>query len=195
VYFVRNLSRGYNLRARIPLLLTVLSAFHAHPARAVEFRQYGMLIEPRISTGQDFQLGLRAGYGWRTWEGFSGSLFLDGEVRPFPDEVRLRSSPTFSYQYQEVRWSFGPGVSAGYDFSEGFTGTASLGLGYTDGVYWGSNRPPRHGWIGWAEGGFRQTLSERAYWGMALQYRPLPGIFPARVLLQFGFNFGEEISP
>jgi hypothetical protein len=162
---------------------------------ADEIRGYGIAFEPRLSIGEDFQLGGRLGYAIRTWEGRTFAAFLDGEIRPVPEEVRVRRSPTFEYQYQETRGSIGPGISMGKSLSETLTVSLAAGLAYTDGFYWGSNRAPRSDWTPWAEAGFRCFLADHTYWGAAVQYRQLPDNFPARMLLEYGFYFGEGLSP
>jgi hypothetical protein len=183
------------LHPRSPsLLFSLLTLSTAGLASAYETRRDGVLLEPRISVGEDFQLGLRSGWALRTWEGFHGAAFLDGEVRPIPEAVRITSSSTFSYQYRETRWSIGPGFAVGRDFSESLAGFAGAGMAFSDAFYWGSNRAPRQGWIGWGEAGFHHT-GGWIYWGAALQYRPLPEISPWRVLLQIGIHFGEEVAP
>jgi hypothetical protein len=147
------------------------------------------LIEPRLAVGSDFQAGIRAGAG-----GFlpNGSLvigFLDAELRPFAHAVRVRESPTFSYQYREIRFGIGPGVSWAHPLGNGFAATISAGVLYSDGTYWGSNRDPASGWVGWLDGGFRYMLTDDSYCGLEYQYHPLPGISPSRVLLQYGWRF------
>lgn len=174
-----------------PLAILALSAL---PAFAYETRLEGLVIEPRLSFGEDFQLGLRSGYALRTWDGFRASVFLDGEVRPMPESIRLKSTPGFSYQYRETRGSIGPGITVGHDFSEAFAGFAGAGLAYTDAFYWGSNREPAQGWTGWSEAGLLAG-SGWLYGGATLQYRPLPEISPWRLLLQLGIHLGSEKAP
>jgi hypothetical protein len=160
-------------------------------APAYEMRGESVMLEPRLSVGDDFQVGARAGYALRTLEARAFSVFLDGEARPLSEGIRVRSSPTLSYQYQETRWSLGPGISAGYPLTESWMATLSLGAAYSDGNYQGSNREPQSGWNGWGDAGLRYNLESFGYWAVSLQYRPLPGIVPVRVLVQYGLEIGK----
>jgi len=158
-------------------------------ACADEIRSSGMTLEPRISGGQDFQFGLRAGYGILSWVGREASVFLDGEVRPVPSAILIESSPTFTYRYLETRWSVGPGVAGALPVTESISILAALGISYSDAIFWGSNRAPEAGWHAWGDLGFRYRLSPATYWGAALQVRPLPELFPARITLFAGALF------
>ena len=178
--------------------MILLAAGAGAPTFADEIRGHGLVLEPRMSAGEDFQLGLRTGYGVHSWAGRRVSVFFDGEVRPYAQGITIPATPTFSYRYRETRWSYGPGISAGFSPKGGesvISYSAALGAAYTEGVFWGSGREPSAGWIGWGEVGFRYKWEEGAYWGMAVQVRPLPEMFPARVLLQFGFEFGKGFMP
>ena len=183
------------LRRSLPWSLLLSAAIAGAPIAADEIRGHGVLLEPRISVGEDFQFGLRTGYGIHSWAGRHVALFMDGEVRPYGMSVTIPASPTFSYRYQETRWSVGPGVSGALDLWESYSLSAALGVTYSEAVFWGSNRKPEAGWIGWGELGFRYRWNKFAYWGMAFQVLPLPEIFPARVLLQLGFEFGNGMLP
>jgi len=146
-------------------------------------------FEPRVSTGTDIQVGLRAGIGGVSVPKGDLAVFLDAAVRPFPRAVRVRESETFSNQYREVRFGFGPGVAWIVPLEGDWSGMIGAGAAYSDGHYRGTNRDPASGWFGWAESGVRYSTDGSYYWGAAFQYHPLPGISAGRVLLQMGWRF------
>lgn len=150
-------------------------------------------IEPRLTFGgdrygPDIQFGGRFGYDMRLETRAPVAVFFDADVRVHPKPVRVPASETFSYQFHEGRWAYGPGVLARMPFGK-FSPLAAGGVYYTDGVYWGSNRPPADGFVGWAEGGFQWAWNEWASWGLSWQYLPLPETSSGRLMLRFGFRF------
>jgi hypothetical protein len=169
---------------RIPAMLAVIVLLASGSARGQEF-----LVQPRISVGSDFQVGMRLGLGGFTLLGDAVlSGFLDLEVRPLSHTVRVEMTPTLDHQYQETRYAIGPGFSISQSLSDQIALNAGAGIGYTDGDYKGSNRAPVSGWKPWAEGGAEYKLGTGSL-GTALQLRPLPHVAPLRLLIQYSWRF------
>jgi hypothetical protein len=171
-------SPASGILALIALLATV-------PVRAQE-----ILVQPRLSFGSDFQLGLRLGVGGYTLLGDAVLTgFLDGEVRPISHAVRIKMTPTLDHQYRETRYSVGPGFSISQPLGEKFALNSGAGFAYTEGDYAGSNRKPAAGWKPWAEAGVSLDLGRVGMLGTALQLRPLPEIAPVRLLIQYSWRW------
>lgn len=149
----------------------------------------GLLVEPRVSIGSDFQAGGRVGVAGLPAPLGSWSAFLDGEFRPVPSAVRIRISPTLTHQYRESRYSIGAGLALSLPMDgEDWYLVPGAGVAYTSGWYSGTAREPGKGWTGWGELGLRYATDGDYYWEAAGQYRPLPGVAPLRLVLKMGWN-------
>jgi hypothetical protein len=169
---------------RIAATLAVTVPLASGVARAQQIQ-----IEPRLSIGSDFQLGLRLGLGGYPLLGDAVlSGFLDGEARPVSHTVRVEITPTLDHQYQESRYTLGAGFSVSQPLNDHFALNAGAGFGYTDGDYAGSNRAPVSGWKPWAEAGASYSLGTMGALGTALQLRPLPHVAPLRLLIQYSWR-------
>src|SRR5690606_14567084 len=94
--------RMKRLAIRVPLLMAA--------CLATTFAD-GILIEPRASFfTDDFQFGGRVGGESRALNALPVALFADFEFRPYGRATRVRTSPSFSYQFREHRYTFGPGA-------------------------------------------------------------------------------------
>jgi hypothetical protein len=166
---------------RFPEMLAVVALLAGGTVQAQEIQ-----AQPRISIGSDFQFGMRLGVGGYTLLGDAVlSGFIDGELRPFTHPVRVEITPTLDHQYREIRYTIGPGFSIVQPLSDQFALNAGAGFGYTDGYYAGSNRAPASGWKPWAEAGAAYNLGTTGSLGTTLQLRPLPGVAPLRLLIQY----------
>jgi hypothetical protein len=152
----------------------------------------GLFVEPRLSVGSDLQVGGRAGLaGFTPPAGIRGtwSAFVDGEIRPLPEAVRVRISPTLTHQYRETRYDIGPGVAWALplDEWENWFLVTGAGIAYTAGSYAGTAREAQSGLTGWGGLGVRYATDGNYYWEGGVECRPLPHIAPFRLLIQMGW--------
>jgi hypothetical protein len=179
--------------SKVPLLSTLPVALLLGvtvPARA----EPAFLFEPRISVGSDFQAGLKAGVGRFAWAGGQATPFGEVEVRFAPERVRVRETPTLSYQYEEDRLNLGGGLAwsrplAVDPFPDNpWFGVFSAGAFYSFGSYRGTAREAVSGWRPFAEAGVRYGFDGYAF-AAGLKVSPQPHVFPVRLTLGMIWDF------
>jgi hypothetical protein len=176
-------------QSRLPWAAFACAAFCAVPLKA----EPALLFEPRVSIASDFQVGARVGLAGLPGGSGPYDFFLDLDGRLFPHTVNERVSSTFSYQFREMRWGIGGGVVRAWPLGDGgvlnvWQFVTGAGLGYSFADYRGTARAAESGLMGWGEAGLRYSVG-KTYWGAGLQVKPLPSVFPVRLMFQLGNRF------
>lgn len=143
-------------------------------------------FQPRLSIGEDLQAGARTGIGGYRLGGGEVAPFMEVDVRVAGRQVRVRQTPTFSYQYHENRLNAGGGASWAHPLAFGsdaaWQGVMAGGAHYSFGSYRGTARAAESGWHPFAEAALRRDFGALSG-EIGVRYAPQPHLVPFRLML------------